>query len=76
MKKNVFLEIDERYSEDLLICRTCNRTKPVSEFYNESTSKRTKVYQKRKQCIKCWSKYKGKMKASAIGAKLFYYEDI
>ena len=76
MKMNVFLEIDEYHKEDLLICRTCNKTKPVSQFYNESVSKKTKVYQKRKQCVKCWSKHKGKMKPFTPGAKLFYYEDI
>lgn len=75
MYKNVFLEIDLN-NEDLLICNTCNQTKPVSQFYKESSKRRKTVYQKRRQCIECWSKYKGKMKTTLPGAKLFYYEDI
>lgn len=72
---NVLLEILDEDQEHVLICKTCNETKPVSEFYNESFPKRTKTYQKRNQCKDCWSVLKGKMKRPSVpGAKLFYYE--
>lgn len=74
---NVLLELLGEEQEHVLICKTCDEIKPVSNFYYESSSKRTTVYQRRKQCIDCWSKLKGKMKkTSPSGAKLFYCEDI
>ena len=74
---NVLLEIVGEPQEDVLICKTCNETKPVSCFYVESSSKRTKSYQRRRQCIDCWAELKGKMrKSKPFGATLFYYEAI
>jgi len=73
---DVFLEPLDETKEDTMICYTCNETKPVSYFYVESSSKRTKWYQRRGQCVCCWSTLKGKKRPTTSGAKLFYYEVI
>jgi hypothetical protein len=74
---NVFLEPRDEDLEDVLVCKTCNQIKTVSNFYFESSSKRTREHQRRKQCIDCWSKLKGKMrKTYPSNAKLFYCEAI
>lgn len=74
---NPILEILGERQKDVQICKTCNECKPVDQFYPESSSKRSKVYQRRLQCIDCWSVLKGKTKRPAkFGATLFYYEAI
>jgi hypothetical protein len=41
-------------------CDCCHRTLPLSAFYLESSSKKRRVDQVRKQCVECWDEYKGK----------------
>lgn len=74
---NVLLELLNEPQQHVQICKTCNECKPVDRFYKESSSKRSKSYQRRLQCIECWTDLKGKMKKpSKSGATLFYYEVI
>jgi|LakMenEpi03Aug12_release.lakeMendotaPanAssembly.Ray.scaffolds.fasta_scaffold263707_2 hypothetical protein len=74
---NVLLELKDEDLEDVLACNTCNQIKTVSNFYIESSSKRTRVYQRRKQCIDCWAELKGKtIKSYPSNSVLFYCEAI
>lgn len=74
---NPILEILGEPQQHVQICKTCGECKPVDQFYKESSSKRSKFYQRRLQCISCWHYLKGKMKKpSTTGATLFYYEAI
>lgn len=41
-------------------CETCNKNKPVEEFYVESSSKARHNEQRRKQCKACWIIFKGR----------------
>lgn len=74
---NPLLEILDEPQSDVQICCTCGKCKSVDQFYIESFSKRKYVYQRRKQCVDCWSELKGKKRRpSTGGSKLFYYEAI
>lgn len=74
---NVLLEPKDENQENALACKTCNQVKPESSFYIESSSKRTKEYQRRKQCIDCWADLKGKItKSYPSNSVLFYCEAI
>ena len=74
---NPLLEILGEPQSHVQICKTCSVCKPVDQFYFESASKRSKPYQRRLQCIDCWTELKGKMKKpTQVGATLYYYEVI
>jgi hypothetical protein len=41
-------------------CDTCYQEKLIENFYLESSSKARHNEQRRKQCIDCWAKFKGR----------------